>query len=155
MTISGLTVAAAMPHGEHAAMAAGQLRRTLMMSQSVITATPWSRARWAFDVEGSLTILSSTITANTATAVPGYGGGVGAAEGVTIRSSTIVGGTGIRRRRDGPGRVRDDRRTTIAGNTSPGCDPSATGGLLVSGPGPFIIGQPLPNSVGNRITSST
>ena len=155
VTISGLTVAGGNA-GTGSTSDGGGVKNSgaaLTVSESVITGnTSVAGAVSNFDVGGSLTILSSTITANTATAAPGYGGGVGAAQGVTIRNSTIVGNTG----NYGGGVMTLGGSativgTTIAGNTSPGGNPAATGGLLVSGPGPFVVRDSLlANNTGNR-----
>lgn len=155
VTISGLTVAGGNA-GTGSTSDGGGIKNSgaaLTVSESVITGnSSVAGAVSNFDVGGTLTILSSTITANTATAAPGYGGGVGAAQGVTIKSSTIVGNSG----NYGGGVMTLGGSasiigTTIAGNTSPGANSAATGGLLVSGPGPFIIRDSLlANNTGNR-----
>ena len=155
VTISGLTVAGGNA-GTGSSSDGGGIKDSgaaLTVSESVVTGnTSVAGAISNFDVGGTLTILSSTITANTATAAPGYGGGVGAAQGVTIKDSTIVGNTG----NYGAGVMTLGGSasiigTTIAGNTSPGANSAATGGLLVSGPGPFVIQDSLlANNTGNR-----
>lgn len=93
---------------------------------------------------GSLTVLDSTVSGNHGDAAPGYGGGVGGAGAATIKDSTLAGNTA----RYGGGLLAlggsvTVTGTTIAGNAGTGPNPSSTGGVLVSGPGPFSFRNAL------------
>jgi Ca2+-binding RTX toxin-like protein len=97
-----------------------------------------------FQPGGTLTVLNSTLSGNHGDAAPGYGGAIGGTGVLAIKDSTLAGNTA----RYGGGLLDlggtlTVTGTTIAVNAGTGPNPSSTGGVLVSGPGPFSFRDTL------------
>ncbi len=97
-----------------------------------------------FQPGGSLTVLDSTLVGNHGDAAPGYGGALGGGGAMTVKDSTLAGNTA----RYGAGLFAlggsvTVTGTTIAGNAGNGPNPASTGGVLLSGPGPFSLRDTL------------